>query len=271
MGVILRSVSAIFLFALSHPALSETFSNPKVGGEYQLMGGANAARNAQQFCIENGFASGQSLGEMLIFGMGGADFNGFSWQFYNAPDGVRIPKIHNVECTRRQGDGGGGGGGGGGNVINNPNINGYLLMADNNGTNANRFCMERGHRGGRVLGTQWIARAPAVNFNGRGWEFFPQADNYNAVQSVQCHGGGGGGGGFPGQTYQRPLFNNYPILATAESADAYCRQQGFRRGQIQQTLYVDSNPCYHFANGRWQFSPNANRYQMIDVLACYRR
>lgn len=170
----------------------------------------------------------------------------------------------------------GGGGGGRGEYIQNPNIRGYVLMADAEGRNANRFCAEQGYRGGRVVNTQWIGRAPAANFNGTGWEFYPQADNYNAVQTVECsrrHGGGGGGGGgrFPDQTFQRPLLNNYPILANEESANAYCRQQGYRRGHIQQTTYVDTHPAYHFANGGWQFSPRADHYQMIEVLGCYRR
>lgn len=167
----------------------------------------------------------------------------------------------------------GGPGGGRGEVINNPNVNGYLLMAGNFADlSAQRFCAERGGRGGRALSTQWITRAPAAQFNGRGWEFYPQADNYTAIASVECfdRGGGGGGGHFPDQTFNPPMINNYPLAANQETADAFCQQNRFRRGQIQQTQYVDTNPAYIFTNGAWLFSPRADHYYMIQTLACYR-
>lgn len=286
MGEGFKLVSVISLLFISNAAFSDTISNPSIRG-YQLLGAKNGWNNAQQFCIENGYTSGQPLNEVLVLGVGGADFDGVSWRFIEVPDSVRYPKIANVECSGRIGPGpnpwpGPGPGPGpnpwpgNGEVVQNPTINGYLLTADGNygPVNANRFCVERGYRnGGRVLNTQWIVRAPAAYFNGASWQYSPNADNYNAIQAVEClgRGGGGGGGGFPDRTFQRPLLNNYPLMASAETGDAYCRDQGFRRGQIQQTLYVDTNPCYYFRDRRWNFSPNADHYQMIEVLNCYRR
>lgn len=172
---------------------------------------------------------------------------------------------------------GGGIGFGRGQIIYNPNIRGYVLMAGANvEATVHQYCIESGYRnGGELVSTQWIVRAPATEFNNWGWQYYPSADNYQGVASVECFGRGGGNGngngnGWPDQVFNRPLLGGYPIHADQQSSDAYCRDQGYRRSAIQQTTYVDTHPSYSYRNG-WLFSPNSDHYYMIEVLACYRR
>lgn len=181
------------------------------------------------------------------------------------------------------GHGGPGGGGPGGMrtvTINDPRKDGYVLFSGNNrDQTAMQICIENGYQSGRVLSLGWVSKAPAAEFF-NGWRFYPQADNYQAITAVECAAGrpngpgpgpGPGPGGRPDAVYPNPAYQNYPILDDVETANAFCRMQGFMRGQTLQPAYVDTNPVYYFRFNQWNFSPRADHYNRIAQIGCFRR
>lgn len=137
-----------------------------------------------------------------------------------------------------------------------------------------QICIENGYPSGRVLSLGWVNHAPAAEYF-NGWRFYPQADNYQAITAVECSAGRphgpGPGHGRPDAIYPNPSYQNYPIFDDAETANAWCRMQGFIRGQTLQSAYVDTNPAFFFRFNQWNFSPRADHYQRIAQLGCYGR